>query len=223
MNVGLALVVVAVLGSAGLAAAQAKELPRIAVTCVDTDGKPVAGAEVHVFQHKKSATGTAYVASGPHLTDVSGVATTAVALDYDGGKFDRWLYARVPGKVVAAQRWFRFDDSPIVEPRLRLEPSRELRGVVKPPEGVAARSVRVRTLSLVALQDDDPIGKWFPRYHEFIGLRDTLPAVFDAEVGDDGAFVLRDLPPRPLVYLAAEGPGLAQAQWFNAMLRGRRI
>src|SRR5262245_47992384 len=120
MNVAHGMLAAALLLPAGGVRAQAKELPRIAVTCVDVDGKAVAGAEVYVFQGRKSARGASdYVASGPHLTDAGGVATTVVAVDYDGGRFDRWLYARVPGKLVAARRWARFGDAPAGEPTLR--------------------------------------------------------------------------------------------------------
>ena len=209
------------------AAAQGNPLPRLAVKCVDAEGKPVSDAEVHVFQARKGVVGAAsYEPSGPHRTGVDGVATTAIAIDYDGGCFDRWLYARVPGKSVGAMRWLRFDTTAPPEPAepvIRLEPSREVRGVVRGPEGVDVRTVRVRVLSLSALAGTDPIGSPFPRYHEFPGLRDALPERFDAAVAEDGSFVLRDQPPRPLLYLAAEGPGLAQAQWFNAVLPGRHI
>ncbi len=221
--------VVACIGSlfaTDLASAQQKELPRVTVTCVDGDGKPVAGAEVHVFQHRKGLAGAAsYEHSGPHATGADGVATTAIALDYDGGRFDRWLYARVPGKLVAAARWLRFDATAPADPApvLRLEPSRALRGTVTVPDGVDASTVRVRTLSLSALDDADPFGHAFPREHSFAGLSNSLPDRFDAQVAADGSFELRDLPPRPLLYVAAEGPGLAQAQWFNALLPGRQL
>jgi len=210
---------------AAAAIAQGKELPRVTVKCVDTDGKPVAGAEVHLFQHRKSPNAiTDYVPSGPHRTDSNGVAVTAIAVDYDGGRFDRWFHARVPGKLVGALRWFRFDDSPITEPVIRMEPSREVRGVVRVPEGIPARSARIRTLTLIAVgSDGSSLGPWYPRYHEFSKLRDVLPSLFDAAVGDDGSFVLRDLPSRLMLYLAAEGEGLGQAQWFNATLPERRI
>lgn len=212
------------LAFAAASIAQGKELPRVTVKCVDGDGKAVAGAEVHLFQHRKSANATAdYVPSGPHRTDANGVAVTAIAVDYDGGRFDRWLYARVPGKLVGGLRWFRFDDSPVAEPVIRMAPSREVRGRVQVPEGMTAQSVRVRTLSVSAMDDTSPFGAPFPRRSEFVGLRDTLPDVFDAGVADDGTFVLRDVPGRPLLYLAAEGEGLGQAQWCNAVLPERRI
>ena len=215
--VGLAL-------AGGTAAAQGKELPRVAVTCVDAEGKPVPDAEVHLFQHRKSASGPPeYVASGPHRTDANGVAVTAIALDYDGGRFDRWFHARVPGRLVGALRWVRFDDTPPAEPVIRMAKSREVRGRVRVPDGASAATVRVRTLSGYLLGDDGQFEAPLPRVTNLGNLREVLPALFDAEVAPDGSFVLRDLPIRALLYLAAEGPGFAQAQWFNAMLPERRI
>jgi hypothetical protein len=205
--------------------AQGKELPRITVTCVDTEGKPVAGAEVHVFQYRGVPGPNSYEVHGPILTDANGTATAGVALDREGGKFDRWFYARVPGKLVGGTRWFHIDPKapPPPAPSVRLEPSRELHGVVHVPNGFDVRSVRVRTLSLSARTADGGYGTSFPREHSFDGLRNSLPERFDAAVDVDGRFTLRDLPPLPLVYLEAVSPGLAQAQWFNALLPERRI
>src|SRR6187549_643478 len=105
-----------VLASLTAAAPRAQEeraaapLPRVEVRCLDVDGKPVAEAEVHVFQARKGLDGRSdYVGSGPHRTDAEGLATTAIAMDFDGGRFDRWFHARVPGKLVGAQRASRFD------------------------------------------------------------------------------------------------------------------
>ena len=218
-----ALAALLALWSAAAACAQDTALPRIRVTCVDGNGKPVANAEVHVFQFRKSPTPiTDYLVSGPHRTDAEGVAVTAVALDHDGGQFDRWFHARVPGKWVGGMRWFRMRDTTVGEPVVRMVPTRDLRGRVVVPEGMKMQTVRVRTLS-VMVQGDALFGPQLPRYFAFAGLSHTLPELFDADVKDDGSFVLKDLPHLPLLYLAAEGPGLAQAQWFNALLPERRI
>lgn len=216
---GFALLSTAVVG-------QQKDLPRVTVTCVDVDGKPVADVEVHMFQGKGITGPAAYAHSGPHRTGADGVAVTAVAIDYRGGCFDRWFYARVPDKLVGGLRWLRFDANGPAwpeKPVIRLQPSREINGLLRAPAGIDVRTARVRTLSLSALDDTSPTGSPLPRYSEFLGLNDTLPERFDAPVGEDGRFVLRDVPTRALVYLAAEGPGLAQAQWFNAILPERRI
>lgn len=227
MNAGRAVIagVGLMLGSA-TAVAQEKQLPRVTVTCIDVDGEPVAGAEVYMFQGKGITGRAGYEPSGPHRTGAGGVAATAIAIDYRGGCFDRWFYARVPGKLVGGLRWLRFDANGPAwpeKPVIRLQPSREIHGFVRAPEGVDVRTARVRTLSLSALDDSRPSGSQLPRYFEFQGLRDTLRERFDATVGEDGTFVLKDVPTRALVYLAAEGPGLAQSQWFNALLPERRI
>lgn len=91
-------------------------LPRVTVKSIDADGNPVAGAEVHLFQHRGSPNTILDLPSGPHRTDANGVGVSAIAIDYDGGRFDRSLHARVPGRLVGA---LRFDDSPIAEPLIR--------------------------------------------------------------------------------------------------------
>lgn len=87
---------------------------------------------------------------GPHRTGVDGLASTAIAIDYDGGCFDRWLHARVPGKLVGAMRWLRLDtNAPPVptEPVIRLEPSRRhwiLSMVGRNPTGPRTDRIRLR-------------------------------------------------------------------------------
>ena len=220
-----------VLGSLTAAALHAQEertnppLPRAEVRCLDIDDKPVAEAEVHVFQARKGLDGRAdYVASGPHRTDAEGVARTAIAMDFDGGRFDRWFHARVPGKLVGAHRAVRFDlDAPVPTPTIRMVPSREVRGRVQVPEGFAPTSVRVRMLSLQVLAGETASGTPFPRSPDLPGLTLTLPDLFDAAVAEDGTFTLRDLPRRMRLYLAAEGVGLAHTQWSNIQLSELRV
>lgn len=218
-----------VLGSLTAAALRAQEqranppLPRVEVRCLDVEDKPVADAEVHVFQARKGPDGRAdYVASGPHRTDAEGVARTAIAMDFDGGRFDRWFHARVPGKLVGAQRALRHDP-PAPMPTIRMVPSREVRGRVQVPEGFAATSVRVRLLSLQVLAGETASGTPFPRSPDLSGLTRTLPDLFDAAVAEDGTFALRDLPRRMRLYLAAEGIGLAHTQWSNVQLSELRV
>ena len=218
-------------GSLTLAALRAQEgpattpLPRVEVHCVDAAGKPVVGAEVHVFQARKSPDGRAdFVASGPHRSDAEGRAIAGVALDFDGGRFDRWFYARVPGKLVGAERAFSFDvKAQAPTPTIRMEPARDVRGRVQVSEGLAPTSVRVRMLSLHMLSGDSPRAHYFPRSPDLHGLSGTLPDLFDADVAEDGTFTLRDLPPRMRLYLAAEGAGLAHTQWSNIRLPELRI
>lgn len=198
---------------------------RVAVHCVDAEGRPVAGAEVHLWQSFRVPDGTNRLqASGPHRSGDDGVASTAVALAWDGGKFDRWAYARVPGKLVGAARVLRWDDSP-VDPKLtiRLLPSREIRGQAHAPKGVRSEMLRVSVLALNAIVGDDVFGQPFPRNAEIDSLAHALPERFQCQCAADGSFVFADMPPRPLLVLAVEGPGVAQAQWGNALLPGRTI
>lgn len=195
---------------------------RIVAKCVSGDGQAVAAAQVWVVQHRGAGR---YETRGPFASDATGAATTCVALDYDGGCFDRWLYAYVPGKLVGALRWLRLDRNAPAhpgEPILTLGPARDVHGVVSVPAGLAAHTVTVRTLALSAI-DESPFGTPFPRQHGIAGLRATLPERFDAAVDGEGKFVLRDVPQRAQLYLAAEGPGLGQAQWFNAILPDQSI
>ncbi len=214
----------ALLASASILA-QVQSPAVLRVSCVDTDGRPVAGAEVHVFQWRKMPDDfKSVVAGGPFTSGDDGVASTITAIDYDGGRFDRWVYARVPGKLVGALRRARFGDDP-VDPKLvvELRPSRELRGRVRVPDGVSCEAVRIRVLTLAAIVGDDLWGQVFPRQLGIPALADVLPERFDCRAAADGSFVLADMPAEPFVVLAAEGPGLALALWGNAMLPERRI
>src|SRR5699024_9053620 len=47
----------------------------VVVTCVDAEGNPVVGAEVHLFQYREDAEGRRYVHSGPYRTGEDGTAT----------------------------------------------------------------------------------------------------------------------------------------------------
>lgn len=72
----------------------------VGVLCVDSDGKPVAGAEVYLFQNVAGEP-SRYKQFGPYTSDEQGRAKCPRAVVQDGrGHFDRWAYARVPGRLV---------------------------------------------------------------------------------------------------------------------------
>lgn len=206
-------------------AASAQSGKRLAVRCVDQKGRPVAAAEIWLWQARQMPDGRAdLVASGPFRSGDDGMAKTAVATTYAGGHYDRWVYARVAGKLVGANRKAAYATAPVGDTiEVAMLPSRECRGRVTVPDGFDASKVTVRTLRLNGARHN---GWWmqpFPRQSNIAGLRDTLPEVFDAKVAADGTFVLRDMPRHGLLYLAAEGEGLGQAQWCNESTGGHRI
>ena len=68
----------------------------VRVLCVDSDGKPVEGAEVYLFQNVVGEP-SRYKQFGPYTSDEEGQAKCPRAVVRDGrGHFDRWVYARVP-------------------------------------------------------------------------------------------------------------------------------
>ena len=202
--------------------------PRVQVQCVDLNNKPVAGAEVHIWQHRPLPNGSGeMVPAGPFATDAKGTATTAIALTHGGGRFDRWVYARVPGKLVGAARalvvGIATDATAENAIEVQLQPSRSLRGSITAPQHSDLSTVRVRVIALNGIVGDNLWAQPFPRQSSITSLRNTSPERFECEVNADGTFELADIPQRALIYLAAEGPGLAQSQWFNALLPDRTI
>ena len=79
-------------------------IQRVNVLCVDADRKPVPGAEVHLFQRIGGEDGR-YLHSGTFTSDAEGRAVCAETIFSDEhGNFDRWIYARVPGRLVGVGR-----------------------------------------------------------------------------------------------------------------------
>jgi hypothetical protein len=55
---------------------------------------------VHVLQFTAQLEGPARLQPArPFTTGADGMVRTAIALTWDGGRFDRWVYAVVPGRV----------------------------------------------------------------------------------------------------------------------------
>lgn len=206
----------------GVAAAATAQRTGVAVRCTDADGAAVAGAVVHVFQRLGLPDGSGqYARFGPFATDDAGRAACPVGLTYDGGRFDRFVHARVPGALVGGARAMRFDpgqDEPeTIE--VAMVPSRTWSGTVAVPDGFVAADVRVEVLS--AYVAGDGLGTPLGRLHGFAGLDDALPELFDARVAADGGFALTDLPVDARLYLVATGPGLAATQWSNVLTKSR--
>src|SRR5262249_5064867 len=109
------------------------------VLCSDSDGKPVAGAEVHLFQCIGVGDDVRYLHTGPFKSDADGRADCGPLRFTDKeGEFDRFIYARVPGQLVGVGRSVKWKDrKPFnAECRVVMQPSCRVDGKVKVPDGV---------------------------------------------------------------------------------------
>lgn len=206
----------------GLAAA-ANCQERWQIKCIDDSGEPVAGAEVYVWQARRLPDGSSsQVQDGPFVSDARGLVQTAVALTYDGGKFSRGVYARVPGKLVGTLRFMKTSPTQ-AEPEavVTLSPSRTIRGRVTVPDGFDHQSVLVKVASLSELGDGAFPIAWYPR--SGIGLENILPERFDSRVAKDGSFEFHDFPLRPFVIFITEAKGLAHCQWSTVSMPDREM
>lgn len=199
----------------GTTSSSAKPSRAVPVQCLDADQKPVAGAEVYVFQHEGGDNGK-YRQFGPFTTDDDGKASCGEWLgDAEKGHYDRFFYARVPGKMVGVAR------SSILkgwranpEGRIDMRPSRSVSGLVTVPDGFDPTEVTVRVITL-SVRTGPGIGEShsFPRQHEFVGLRDALPDVFERTPDKEGRFEFQDVPAGGGFYLVTNADGLAEGQW----------
>ena len=90
--------------------AQRPTAQAVNMVCIDAEGRPVSGAEVHLFQLSGGEDGR-FVLSGPFRTDAQGKAVcTQPVFSNASGNFDRWFYARVPGRLVGAARSGEMDE-----------------------------------------------------------------------------------------------------------------
>lgn len=185
----------------------------VSALCVDRDGKPVVGAEVHIFQCVVGEPGR-YKEFGPFSSDETGRATCPRAVVKDGrGRFDRWAYARVPGRLVGVARSAMWKNRAVVNPEFRIElhPSRSVEGVVTVPEGFDPTDVNVHVQTLVVGLKFNS----FPREPQFAGLDSALPEIFDKRPDAAGRIRFDDVPLQGRLYLLTAAKGLAEAQWMN--------
>ncbi len=199
-----------------LAALQADQ--PVSSVCMDANGKPVAGAEVYIFQYSGFA--KRYREFGPILSDAEGKATFELSLFSDNhGNYDHWFLARVPGRLVGTARsvkWTNWD--PInAKGEVRLYPSHSVEGTVTVPEGFDVTKVFVRTKTLWFSDDGaNSHAQCFSREETFRGLHTALPQLFDCHPDSEGRFRINDIPKRGSLYLVTVADGLAEAQWRNA-------
>jgi hypothetical protein len=192
-------------------------LAALQAICVDEHGKTVAGAEVHLFQYKGSI--ARYLHFGPFTSDGEGKVTCPEALlSNDRGNFDRWVYARIPGRLVGVGRTAKWTNRAVInqEFKVQLRPARTIEGDVIVPPNFDCRNVvvQVRTLQ-VANGDGDLDFEGFPRDDQFPGLDDALPELFECHPDAEGTIRFTDIPARGRLYLVTRGDGLGEAQWRN--------
>ncbi|MFO1096043.1 MAG: carboxypeptidase regulatory-like domain-containing protein [Planctomycetaceae bacterium] len=191
----------------------------VAVVCVDADGKPVAGAEVYVFQHDGPLPGR-YVQSGPFTTDAEGhVAGVKPIVRDEAGNFDRFYYARVPGKLVGVGRSMKWKGSSDRNPegRIEMRPSRTLAGKVTMPKGADPTKLTVRVQVVHVITGDGGFFDYqsWPRDDFFPGLNTALPEIFERRPAVDGSFEFADVPVRGRLTILSHGAGFGEAQWSN--------
>ncbi len=203
--------------------AQQSDTDGVVVVCSDAKDRPLEGVEVYLFQCVGLPDGGIdYRSFGVDRSDASGRAKFPVAVTYGGGRYDRLVYARVPGELVGGGRSVRVapGDGSGSTVAVRLVPSRSLAGKVNVPNGVDGAALRVKVLSMYALdgrqiRDGRDFGTMLLRSSAFPGLDAVLPEVFECRANDAGEFTLHDVPVNARIYLACEGDGLAHAQWAN--------
>jgi hypothetical protein len=192
----------------------------VSVLCVDSDGKPVEGAEVHLFQQLGEAGNGRYLHFGPLKSDADGKALFSQAI-FSGslGNFDRWMYARVPGKLVGvgrSARWISRRSIINPEARVKMMPSRPVEGRVTVPKGFDPGNVtvKVRTMNITTGEGDWAYES-FPRQVNFPGLDTSLPHIFETRPDANGRIRFDDVAFRGHLYLVTSGKGLGEAQWRN--------
>jgi beta-lactamase regulating signal transducer with metallopeptidase domain len=188
----------------------------VTIVCVDRDGKPIVGAEVHLFQHNREE--KRYIHSGPLSSDEKGNANFDEAITDKDGNFDRFVYARVPGQLVGVSRSAKWEGVNAINPDLRvvLQPSRSVEGqVTMPPRtNPGDVTVAVRTLHVINGPGDFDFES-FTRESDFRGLDTALPEIFERRPDTNGHIRFDDIPVVGHLYLITRGKGLGEAQWWN--------
>lgn len=188
----------------------------LAVGVVDGEtGEPVAGAQLYLFQYN----GERYEHFGPYTSDQSGqVICDEPVFSNESGKYDRWVYARVPGELVGVTRSASWSGQDAINPNLhvKLYPSTSVEGNVTVPEGFDPTQVKVNAISMCVQYGDEFMDfESFPREERFTGMDTALPQIFEATPDADGNVRFDDIPKRGRLYLRTKAEGLAEAQWWN--------
>jgi hypothetical protein len=208
------------LAKSEFAASQALEqpAPSVSTVCVEANGTPVSGAEVHLFQQTGEGNGH-YTHSGPFTSGREGKAECGRAIfSNERGNFDRWIYARVPGRLVGVARGAKWTNRAAfnAEGLVKLQASRSIEGQVTVPAGVDPTKVTVRVRAMdIATGPGEFEFQSFPREDLFPGLDTALPELFECRPDAKGRIRLRDIPVRGRLYVVTSAAGLGEAQWSN--------
>jgi beta-lactamase regulating signal transducer with metallopeptidase domain len=198
------------------------EVPRppaqtVNMVCVDADGKPIADAEVYLFQYSGAV--SRYVQFGPLKSDEQGKAVCFEAIfSKNPDNYDRWIYARIPGRLVGVARTAKWTNRETFNPefQVKLQASGSVQGMVTVPAGFDCTKVTVR-VKTVHVRTGPGMFEFqsFPREDTFPGLDTALPAIFDCHPDSAGQIRFDDVPIRGAVYLVTAAEGLGEAQWRN--------
>ncbi len=206
------------------AAVVAQEAPAedmLRLQCVDSKGKPVAGAEVY---HVRTVSRVPDMMQPHKPGDIIRKPFGPVTTDEDGfvevpdvggatGSVKTYYaaYARVPDKLVGA--WMHSERSAKDDgwDRITLVPSCTLRGVVTVPPGFDVTTVTLNVLTVRIQTGDIGYGTSFSAASKY---RPPLwPEVFSTTPAADGTFQLGDVPKGQTCYLEFTGPGLGESQY----------
>ncbi|WP_442485078.1 M56 family metallopeptidase [Aeoliella sp. SH292] len=195
----------------------------VPIQCLDADQKPVAGAEVYVFQHEGGDNGK-YRQFGPFTTDVDGKALWTAAISNpttEDQRYDRFYYARVPGKLVGLSQTAIWPGPVAVNPEdgviVFLLPSRSVKGQVIVPDGFNPTGVTVRVNSFATSPESRTPP--FPQNLRLAGIESAIASIFETQVASDGTFHLEDVFRDASLSLSGTAKGLGESQWHT--LEGR--
>jgi len=193
----------------------------LVIHCVDADGHPVQNAEVYLqewhgnfgmYQYDSTLPVTA---TGPLKTDATGDVKIDHPITFNGGKFRREAYARLPGKLVGGDFWESDNPSSPQSPGggasvvIHMKPTSPLRGRVHLESGGDPRTAIVTLMgwaqgrrrnfsSFDAITEPSHVDPWSP--------------LFEKKPDRDGFFEFQDVPGEGTVSIAATAPGFAEMQ-----------
>jgi beta-lactamase regulating signal transducer with metallopeptidase domain len=179
----------------------------LVVRCEDEQGRPVAGAEVYLYEQPfrrlmyQDPYGIPWIPEKRTTTNAQGEVVYPNPIVFDGDQFSRLVYARVPGQL-AGGRYFLSEtakDAPNMV-TLKMRPVKTLKGKVDLTG--ERQPVTVRLLSWIL--NDEGFG--------FAGENDLGANFLERPVDANGEYVFDEIPGGARVYLSASAPGYGWSQ-----------